>query len=72
MLLENFQGNYDDPVTFGHLFAVRQGTNESFRSYVRRSVHVKCQAVGLTEDSIIDTPKQGLLHGLLRRKLTWS
>lgn len=33
-------------------------------------VHVKCQAIGVNEDSVIDAAKEGLLHGLLRRKLT--
>lgn len=38
-------------------------------SYVRRFVDVKCQAVDLNEDSVIDTSKEGLLHGSLWRKL---
>jgi hypothetical protein len=32
-MLENFQGNYDDLVTSGHLFAVKQRVNETLRSF---------------------------------------
>lgn len=51
---------------------MRQGANESLQSCVRRFVHVKCQAVSLSEDSIIDMAKKGLLHGPLWRKQTPS
>lgn len=39
------------------------------RSYVQRFVHIKCQDIGLSEDSIIDVTKEGLLHDPLRREL---
>lgn len=61
-LLANFQGNYDDRITSGHLFSIKQGPDETVRSYVQRFVHVKCQAVGLSEASIIDAAKEGLCH----------
>lgn len=70
--LENFQANYDDPVTARHLFVVKKGAKESLRSYVRRFIHVKCHAVDLSDDSIIDAAKQGLRPELLRKKLTRS
>lgn len=50
------------------LFAVNQGANETLWSNVQRFVHIKCQTIGLIEDSVIDAAKEGLLHGPLQRK----
>lgn len=69
-MLENFQGNYDDPVTSGHLFAVKQGKTETLRSFMKRFVHVKCQASGLSERTIIDAAQEGLQPGSLRSRLS--
>jgi hypothetical protein len=33
LMLENFQGNYDDLVTLGHLFAVKQRVHETIQSF---------------------------------------
>ena len=41
MMMENFRGNYDDPVTSGHLFAVKQGKNKTLQSFIKRFIHVK-------------------------------
>lgn len=69
-LLEKFQDIYDDPVTASHLFAIKHRAMESLRSNIRRFVHIRCQAVGLSDDSIINAAKQGLRPSPLRRKLT--
>lgn len=41
-MLENFQGNLNDPVTSRHLFAVKQGRMETLRSFVKHFINVKC------------------------------
>lgn len=66
----NFQGNYDDPITFADLYAMRQGPKDSLRSYVRHFIHVKCQASGLSEQSIIDAAKDRLRPGPLWSRMS--
>jgi hypothetical protein len=68
-MLENFQGNYDDPVTLGHLFAMKKGRNKILRSFVCCFVNVKCQASRLSKCTIINATQEGILHGLLRFRL---
>lgn len=69
MMVENFQGNYDDPITSEHLFAVKQQPDETLRSFIKRFIHVKCQDSEVSERTIINAAQQGLLHGPLREKL---
>ena len=59
-----------EKVTAGDLFAVKQQPSESLKNYMRRFVHVRCQAKGLSEDTIIDAAIQGIRGGLLAGKLT--
>ena len=54
VMFKNFLGNYDDPVTSGYLFAVKQKSKETLRSYIKCFIHVKCNTSGLSDQTIID------------------
>lgn len=56
-------GNYDDPITFRHLFAVKQGINETLQIFVKCFVNVKCHASRLSEHTIITQGKRGSCTG---------
>lgn len=67
----------EDPITSGHLFAMKQGASKILTSYVKRFVHVKCQASGPNEETILkacwsSATKEELHHGSLWSKLSCS
>lgn len=68
--LFDFQGNYDDPVTSGYLYAVKEGPMETLWSFIKCFVHVKCQACSLSADSIIDAARGGVRVRPLCSKLS--
>ena len=48
---------------------LKQQPTETLQSYMRRFIHIRCQAKGLSEDTIIDAAIQGIRGGLLTGKL---
>lgn len=59
----NFQGTFVEPMTAGSLFTIKQLPEESLQDYFRRFTAAKSQIRGLSDSTIIDTAKQGVLEG---------
>lgn len=59
----NFQGTFVEPVTAGSLFAIKQLPEQSLQDYFRRFTAAKSQIRRLSDSTIIDTAKQGVLEG---------
>lgn len=59
----NFQGTFVEPMTAGNLFAIKQRPEESLRYYFRHFTAAKSQIRGLSDSTIIDAAKQGVLEG---------
>lgn len=53
----HFQGNYDGLVTMGDFFVVKQKEGERLKEHIHYFVRVKCQAKGLSDDTIIDVAR---------------
>lgn len=59
----NFQGTFVEPMTAGSLFAIKQLPEQSLQDYFRRFTAAKSQIRRLSDSTIIDTAKQGVLEG---------
>ncbi|XP_062197293.1 uncharacterized protein LOC133900181 [Phragmites australis] len=69
VLFSHFQGNYTSLVTIRDLFTVKQKEGESLKEFTQRFVWVKCQVKGLSDDTVIDSTRQGLRSGALASRL---
>jgi Retrotransposon gag protein len=69
-LYSNFHGNWADKITATDLFVLKKQPTETLQSYMHCFVHIRCQAKGLSKDTIIDAAIQDIIGGLLAGKLT--